>query len=102
MGSSQSSLKKEELIPLFIPDELASYDISNSKKELYKNSIQLLLAKFQFEYKNFYYKRKADTSNLTRLSINDKDLQSIRSNINILIIIGSSFQNKKIKKSVED
>ena len=35
-------------------------------------------------------------------SINDKDLQSIRNNINILIIIGSSFRNKKIKKSFED
>ena len=102
MGSSQSSLKTDELTPLFTPDELAAYDISSSKKELYKNSIQLLLVKFQIEYKNLYDKRKEDVSNLIQSSINDKELQSIRNNINILIIIGSSFRNKKIKKSFED
>lgn len=102
MGSFQSSFTTEELTHSFSPDELAAYDISDFKKAQYKNFIPTIFGEFQSEYKIFCDKRKTEILDLIKSNMNKVDLKKIRKNINILIIIGSSFRNQITKKLNEN
>lgn len=102
MGSSQSSIKYDELPQFFTTSELAAIDISISKKEQYKNHIPELFSKFQFEYRDFYNKRRDKIIDSIKSDTNNERKQETRTNINILIIIGSSLRNLSSKYSTSD